>query len=214
MKKFILPILAIIILIVFIIQHRKLERFKTTSQLQAVELSTIKDSVKVIKRKNGELSYQVQSSEVDKRNLKEALEIAGYDIKKLKESEIRYRKLNSILKAQLEAKDSGQTVIRDTLLIVENDTIKAGSFQVNNHFLLFNGLIKRDSLNWDYRYNVEFDFFHETNKNKTVVTVALNDPKAEIISMNSITISHKRRWYEKPWVWGAAGIATGILISK
>ena len=67
---------------------------------------------------------------------------------------------------------------------------------------------------WDYRYNVEFDFFQQKIKNETLVTVALNDPNAEITSMNSITISHKKKFYERPIVWAVAGIATGIIISK
>ena len=97
MKKYILPFLSIVITIVFIVQHRQMEKFKSLSQMQAVELSTLNDSVRVIQGKNGELSYQVQSSVVDKKNLKEALEIAGYDIKELKEREIRYRDRKSVV---------------------------------------------------------------------------------------------------------------------
>ena len=214
MKKLLVGLIFLIVGALFYWQHRQIQNYKDTAQLQAVELSMFKDSVRVIKQKNGDLSYQVKSVEIEKRNLKESLEIAGFEINDLKEKEIRWRKLNNILKAQLEASDSGQTVIKDTVLIVENDTIKAGSFQVNNNYLLFNGLIKKDSLDWDYKYNVEFNFFQQTKKNETIVTVALNDPKAEITSMNSITISHKKRFYQKPWIWGLAGFTTGILISK
>ncbi len=214
MKNLALGLAVLVALGLFYIQQRQLRNYKDTSQLQAVELSMFKDSVKTIQQKNGDLSFQVKAVEVEKRNLKESLEIAGYEIKDLKEKEIRWRKLNSVLQAKLEATDSGQTVIKDTILIVENDTVRAGSFQVNNNYLLFNGLIKKDSLDWDYRYNVEFNFFQQTKKKETVVTVALNDPNAEITSMNSITISHKKKFYERPLVWVVAGFTTGVLISK
>jgi len=214
MKNFLIGLAVLVVAALFYRQYRELRNYKDTAQLQAVELSMFKDSVKIIQQKNGDLNFQVQAVQVEKRNLKESLELAGFEIKDLKEKEIRWRKLNSVLQAKLEASDTGQTVIRDTFLIVENDTVKAGSFQVNNNYLLFNGLIKKDSLDWDYRYNVEFDFFQQKIKNETLVTVALNDPNAEITSMNSITISHKKKFYERPIVWAVAGIATGIIISK
>jgi hypothetical protein len=214
MKKLLIVLAVLVVAALFYRQHRELRNYKDTAQLQAVELSMFKNSVKVIQEKNGDLNFQVQAVQVEKRNLKESLELAGFKIKDLKEKEIRWRKLNSVLQAKLEASDSGQTVIRDTFLIVENDTVRAGSFQVNNNYLLFNGLIKKDSLDWDYRYNVEFDFFQQKIKNETLVTVALNDPNAEITSMNGITISHKKKFYERPIVWAVAGLATGIIISK
>lgn len=215
MKNLALGLAVLVVLVLFYIQQRQLRSYKDTSQIQAVELSTMKDSVRTIKQKNGQLSFQVQSVEVEKRNLKESLEIAGYEIKDLKEKEIRWRNLNSVLRAELESKGSGQTEITtDTIIINETDTIIKGNFQWNNNFLKLDGNISDRIISFDYVYNTPIDIFTSEKKKETVITVSLKDPNASIISANSITVSHKRKWYEKPWVWGLAGFTTGVLIAK
>jgi hypothetical protein len=198
----------------FFWQNKQIRNYKDTAQLQAVELSTLKDSVKTIQQKNGELSFQIQSVEVEKRNLKESLELAGFEIKGLKEKEIRWRKINSVLKAELESKGSGQTEIIKTEIITETDTIIQGNFAWNNKYLNLSGDIEKNLISFDYRYNTPINIFTSEKKKETIITVSLADPNASIISASSITVSHKRKWYEKPWVWGIAGITTGILISK
>ena len=173
------------------------------------------DSVRVIHEKNGTLSYQVQAVEVEKRNLRHALETAGYEIKDLKEKEIRWRQVNATLRAELESKGSGQTDIKpDTVIVSKTDTIIKGSFIWNNNFLKLDGTIHENLISFDYRYNTPIEIFTSEKKKETIITVSLSDPNAAIISANSITISKKTPWYKKPWVWGAAGLATGIIVTK
>ncbi len=77
MKNLALGLAVLVALGLFYIQQRQLRNYKDTSQLQAVELSMFKDSVKTIQQKNGDLSFQIKSVEVEKRNLRESLEIAA-----------------------------------------------------------------------------------------------------------------------------------------
>lgn len=214
MKKLVIGLVILTVLVLLYRQHRKIQNYKDTAQLQAVELSTLKDSVKTIRQKNGALSYAVQSVEVEKRNLRQSLEMAGVEIKDLRQKEIRWRKLNSVLQAELESKGSGQAEIIKTETITETDTIVKGNFEWNNDYLFLDGDITESNISFDYRYNTPIQIFTSEKKKETIITVSLADPNASIISANSITISKKRKWYQKTWVWGAAGFVTGIMVAK
>ena len=194
----------------------ELSQAREISNLQAVEISTLRDSVKTVVTKNGLLTFQVASAEIQKNQLKDALDLAGYDIKSLNEREIEYRKINSILKARLEATGSITTTVRDTFTVVKTDTVRYQSLaSTSNGFLsIFDASIRYQKLNFSYRYNVDFDFFQTTHKNKTVVSVMLTDPNAEIISANSIIVTHKKRFFQKPWFWAVTGFTTGLIIAK
>jgi hypothetical protein len=207
-------LLTSLVAAIFYYKHQA-RKFQDMTQLQAVELSTLQDSVRIIKQKNGDLNFQVQTVEVEKRNLKESLQIAGYEIKDLKEKEIRWRKLNSVLNAELESKGSGETEIKhDTVIVNQTDTIIKGNFAWNNNFLELDGNIKENLISFDYRYNTPIDIFTSEKKKETIITVSLADPNASIISANSITVFHEKRFWEKPWIWGLAGFTTGIIISR
>jgi chaperonin cofactor prefoldin len=206
---------AVVVISIFFMQRCKLLEYKDTAQIQAVELSTLKDSVRVIRQKNGELSYQVKAVEVEKRNLRQSLEVAGYEIKDLKAQEIKWRKITSTLRAELESKGSGQAeIVRDTIHENRTDTIFQNNFKWNNDYLFLSGNVNRDFVNFDYRYRTALDIVTFEKKRETVVSVSLDDPNASVVSSSSITISHKRKWYEKPWIWGLAGFTTGIIISR
>lgn len=204
-------IFAVIVLFV-LYQYRGIQRLERLNQLQAVEISHHKDTVAQFRTKTGELYFKLEATEVEKRNLKKALEIAGHDNKKLKEQGIRLRKLISALQFELESVDTGQTVIKDTLLVSETDTVKAGKFTVDNGYLLFNGLIKGDSLDWNSRYNIDLDVFQEKERNKTIITLAVSDTTAVIRTGSSIVVEHKKRFYERPVVWGVVAFIAGMFV--
>ena len=195
---------------------REARNFKDMAQVKAVELSTLKDNVSVLQKKNGELAFQIGSIEVEKRNLKESLAILGIENKDLKEMGIRQRNLISLLKLEIESFGSGQITVIDTFKIVKTDTVR---YQKVNDFTdpylrVFNGQIENGIFDFDYQQNVYLDLFQHKKKNEIIVTVDLINPKAKIVSGQSLNISTKKRFYEKPWVWGLAGFTTGVLIAK
>jgi len=210
---------AIFILATFIyigIQHLKINRLSEINQLQQVELSVLNDSVMVYRNKAGESTYKLISVEIDRRNLKESLDKAGFEIRKLKEKDIAWRKVNSALKLQLYATGSGQTSITDTFKINTIDTVyfQKVSNWTNNYLSLFDTEIINRKLNFDYQYQTGISIIQEQKRKETVVSVFLTDPNAKITTANSISVQNKKKWFEKPWLWGLAGLGTGILISK
>lgn len=195
---------------------REARNFKDMAQVKAVELSTLKDNVSVLQKKNGELAFQIGSIEVEKRNLKESLAILGIENKDLKEMGIRQRNLISLLKLEIESFGSVQTTVIDTFKIVETDTIYFQKVQDwdNGYLNLFNAQIEKGQFDFNYKYSTGINIFQENRKKDVVVTVQLSDPNASIVSGNSITISDKKKFYERPVVWGVAGFLGGYLITK
>jgi len=198
------------------IQHRRINRLSDENQLQAVELSTLHDSVSVFKSKTGELTYRLSSVEIEKSNLKRSLEFAGFDIKELKDRDIAWRKVTAALRAQLAATGSGSTQVTDTFRIEKVDTVyfqKVADWS-NNNLSLFNAEIINRKLNFDYSYRTGIDILQTRHKSATIVSVSLTDPNAAIVSGNSITIKHKKRFWEKGWVWAVIGFTGGLLVPK
>ena len=196
------------------IQHRKINKLGDANQLQAVELCTLKDSVLVYKSKSGELTYKLSSVEIEKGNLKKSLELMGIDKLILKERDIEWRRLTSALRLELAATGTGTTTLRDTFEIVKSDTLRYSDFAWKNDFLSFSGNIRDERLTFDYTYKTGISILQTQNRKATIVSVSLTDPNAAIVSGNSITIKHKKKIWERGWLWAAVGFGTGILISR
>ena len=155
-------ILIIVFGITFLIQRNKINKLDDANQLKNVELSTMKDSILNVVTKNGQLMSKVQSVEVEKKNLKEALDIAGFNVKELRKDNIKKNSLILAMKAELEATGSIETTVHDTFKIVNTDTIyytKVNDW-TDNKLSLFGGTIENKKLNFEsYNYKIGFDFF-------------------------------------------------------
>lgn len=204
------------------IQHRRINRLSDSNQLQAIQLSILNDSVSVYANKNGELTYKLISAQIHNKNLKESLETAGFDLKKFKERDISWRKINSALRLQLAATGSGVTTITDTFRIepaqIDNSGMKTDTLYFlkvqdwsNNHLTLFNSKIENSKLFFDYSYKTGISIIQEKKRKETLVSVMLTDPNASITTGNSITIKEERKFWQKPWIWCLAGFGAGIL---
>ena len=216
-NKIILILTAITVAVLFVyigIQHRKINRLTDQNQIQAVQIAVLNDSIQVIKDKNGELSYRLTVVQVNADNLKESLEIAGWNLKKLKAKDIEWRNITNALKLKLESLGSGQAAIHDTIFVAGRDSIISNYFNWNNNYLSLNGVVDIDKVTFDYYYRTSIDIVQHHNRKGTMVTVSLSDPNAAIVGGNNITVSKEKRWWEKPWLWGLAGLGAGILISK
>lgn len=203
------------LVLLFFVNKCKVSKLEDLTQLQQVELSTYKDTVKVIEQKNGELSFQVKSVEIENDNLKESLKLLDYTIKDLKEKEIKWRQINNALKVELESAGKGETVIVQKEIIKEpGDTIIRGDFKWDNKYLSLAGSINENLISFDYNYKTKLDIVTFEKKKETVVAVFLQDPNASIISSNSVTVAHKKKWYEKPLITGAVTFGLGYYLGN
>jgi len=210
---------AVVLLALFVymgIQHRRINRLQNENQLKTIELSTLRDTVAVYQNKAGELTYKLTVAEVSRSNLKESLQTAGFEIKKLQERDINWRKVTTALRAQLAATGSGTVQLTDTFRIVQRDTVNYLAFDswTNNFLTLSNGEIYNRQLTFDYQYCTGIDFVTTGTRKETVVSVMLTDPQAAITTATSITVTHKKKIWERGWLWAVLGFTGGILISK
>ena len=190
----------------------KINRLEKTNQLQQVELSTYKDSVSIYRSKNGDLTFKLKSVEVELSNRKEALELAGFEIKDLKARDIKWRKVNFALQAQIESQGSGTVELHDTTYIpIKGDTVLAKVGEWSNKYLYLTPFIVGNKMDFKYKYQTQIKVIRESSN---TVSIALTDPLATITGSNSITIKNKLRWYKKPYVWGIGGLITGFFIFK
>jgi len=222
MKRTAVEITAVLLLVgVIIFFYFSMESARDKIQLKNVELSTLKDSVEMIETKNGELVAKIESAEIERDNLKESLEIAGFDIKELKAQGVKWRKVTNALKLELQAVGSVQTLVTDTFYVDTGipgitDTIWYSTIDdwSNDYLSIFNGKIVKKKLDFDYNYKVYIDLVQTARRKSTIVTAKLTDPNARITTANSITINHKAKWYQKWWFWGSVGLVGGVFIAK
>ena len=208
-------ILALIVLLV--VEKIKSNNLSDDVQLRNVELSTLKDSVLSVVTKNGQLISKIESVEVDKGNLKDALSIAGFDMKELRRDNIKKNNIILAMKAQLEATGSITTTVHDTFKVVDTDTIYYSTVNdwTDNKLSIFGGTIENNNLNFErYNFKVGFDFFLTEERNKSIVTVKFPDENVRLTTANSITVVHKTKWYGKWWLHDLIGLTAGILITK
>lgn len=209
-------IAAVVIAFIIVRLSIKLERARDEIQIQNVQISTLNDSVFSYQNKSGELVAKINSVQVEKDNLKEALSVAGFDIQRLKDDNVKWRNINMALTAQIEAVGSVTTTVTDTFLITNTDTVwytRINDWN-NNHLSIYNGMIQNSNLNFDYTYKVGLKSTTENKKKEAIVTITLDDPMAKITNANSITIDKTKRFYEKWWFWTTIGITGGVLIAK
>lgn len=189
-------------------------KLEDKNQLQAVELSSLNDSVTVHKSKNGDLTAKIASVMVESDNRKKALEAAGFEIKDLRKRDIAWRDINAALQAKLEAAGHGQTVLKDTVYIIGTDTIKSAKFKWSNRFLFLDGSIIEKDMKFSYLYKADLSLISEKKGKNYLISAYISDPSASITTANSITIIPKKRWWDKPWLWGIAGLTGGYFLFK
>lgn len=204
--------MATLIVLFLWINQNKINNLRSENQLQQVELSTYKDSVFTYKSKNGELTFKLQTVEVESSDRKKALELSGFEIKDLKAKNIKWRDVNFALQAKLESQGSGTITLHDSIFIpTEGDTVFAKVGEWNNKFLYLTPFIVNDTMEFKYKYQTGIKVISE---GRNTVSIALTDTLATITGANSIIIKNKLRWYEKPYVWGLAGLVSGFFIFK
>ena len=214
LKIAILLIMAIAIIWVIYLNF-VINRLEKTNQIQSVELLTANDSAKMFKTKTGQMYFELNTAVVEKNALKSSLITAGFEIKDLRQKDIKWRDINSVLTAKLEALGHGTTILHDTVYIdLTGVKIQAKDFVWTNSHLSLNGLIKDKSIDLDYNYKIGLNAISETKGKNTKITIYSDDPNAKIVTGYQINVINKTPFYKKWYVWAGAGLVGGYFISK
>ncbi len=200
------------------IKNRKINRLSDENGLKSIELQTLKDSVAVFRARNGDLTYKLDVIEVSHRNLKEGLKTAGFDLKKVRNENIKLKNIVAALQMEIQSYGNISVPLIDTLEIIKTDTIKYQKFNywTDNRLELVNGTIKNNNFDVEnYYYNLKMNLIPTRERNKTIVSVQFDDKHTKVLSATSIVLEKdKKRFYERPLVVGIIGFITGALIVK
>lgn len=211
MKKYSVIIFLVLCTAAYIIIiNRSLSRSKSELRLKNVEISTLKDSVKVVVSKNGELTFKFQSIQVESKERKDALELLGLEVSELKQRDIKQKNIISALNARLSASGSGTVIMKDSLIYVKGDSTKVSYGKWTNNYLTLNPFLTGNNLDFDYLYEANISLVQEKN----VVSAIISDPNARIVTANSITIKNKKKWWDKWYFYLAAGSIIGYEVAK
>ena len=205
---------TILLVLLFGVKQCQLNKERDKYQFAQVELAAFNDSVRIYKSKTGELTAKINSVVVESDNRKQALDKAGFEIKELRSRDVEWRDIVFALKAEIQTQGSGTTVLRDTLLISNTDTIRQANFNWNNRFLFLSGFIKGKDMQFDYIYKTSIDLVSEKKGKVYVVSAYLDDKNATIATANSITIVPKKKWWGWRLIEDAAAVALGYVIAK
>ena len=160
------------------------------------------------------MTFKIASVEIEKRNLKESLETLELTTKELRNQGIKYRDIISVQKAQIDAGGMGSTIIRDTMIITNTDTIRIAKFDWSNNFLSLNGSIENKNLDFNYKYKTGINIVTEQKPKGTIVNFSLADPNATITTATSITVTRKKSILEKWYITLPVGFVGGFLLAK
>ncbi len=216
LKILLTAVVAALLLAILVLwfQNRSLDK---RNQLQSVELSLKSDSVRQFRTKAGEYYGQIQAVEIEKRSLKESLELSGIEIKNLRQKDIKWRDIVQVLQFKLESAghDSIVYLPGDTIRIHDGLSESGKKYEWSNKYLSVWGTdwIKTKDFFYNYQTGVKV-IDTKPGKNKTLVTLSLTDTNAVITIGSQITVPYKTPFYLKPWVWGVAGLAGGYFIAK
>ena len=211
MKKYSVIIFLVLCTAAYIIIiNRSLSRSKSELRLKNVEISTLKDSVKIVVSKNGDLTFKFQSVQIESKERKDALELLGFELSDLRQRDIKQKNIISALNAKLSASGSGTMIMKDSIVYIKGDSVKVSYGKWTNNYLTLNPFLIGNNLDFDYLYEAKISLIQEKN----IVSAIISDPNAKIVTANSITIENKKRWWDKWYFYLAAGSVIGYEIAK
>lgn len=214
-QKIVIASVIGLLLLVIVVMFFKNKSLTKSNQIQSVELLMANDSAKMYKTKAGEAYFTLNSVVIEKNALKKSLIETGLTIKDLRQKDVNWRNINSVLTAKLEAAGHAVTTIHDTTYIDTSGVVKpAKDFVWSNSHLSLNGLIKEKDIDIAYKYQVGLKTISETKGNETKITIYSDDPNAKIVTGYQINVKTKIPFYKKWYVWATAGLVGGYFITK
>lgn len=213
LSKIILTFIVGFFLILFLFNSCKIKSLKKSNNIQAVELMSFKDSANILRTKNGKLYSQIQNVTIEKNALKGSIEKMGYTKDSLRDLGIKWRDIALLYKAKLESSGSGSTNSHDTIYLAGKDTIWGKKFDDWTDGYLSLTKLRSDNKKLFFDHKYQTDINYSMSKDNKTITLWLSDPYAVVTAGSQITVINKKKWYEKPWIWGVAGTIGGYYLS-
>lgn len=203
--------LSIILLAVSIYYLYDRNKERKAGELTRLELMIAKDTIVKQMSKNGDVSFKLEQSEISRGNLKKAIELLGIEVKTLKDQDINWRSIVSILQGKLEASGYGSAALKDTTINVTRDTSqREKTFKWDGKYMTLSGITDKDSVRLKYNYLLNFRFITAKDGKNTIVTASFRDkdgnidPSLVLKSAQNVVIK-PRKPLIKWWMWVGGG---------
>jgi hypothetical protein len=204
-----------LLLITNIVQCVQKKSLRKDNSIQSVELLVLNDSTKIYKTRDSISYSKLNTVTIESNSLKESLEASGLTIKELRQKDIKWRDVTSVLQARLDASGSATSTLHDTVYIDSAGVkLAAKDFVWTNNYLTLAGIVKEKDIKIDYKYKIDISSITEKTSKGYMVTIYTNDKQATITNGYQINVVNKTAWYKKWYLWAGAGLVGGYFISK
>jgi hypothetical protein len=182
------------------------------------------DSLTIHKNREGELIATVRNQQATLSDLGARVEALGTEMQQMVKEIGGLKKVNAILVAKAEVKETIYVTTTDTVYTDSTgQDISVRRFSYNNGYMAIDGEAYPMSTKLSYKYNIEFNSV--TYRKRTgafrwiglgpveyLTDLKFKDPRVTPTSMQSITVTHKPKLLEQPWLWGLIGTGLGFWI--
>jgi hypothetical protein len=208
---------TLIVIVAFLVMSVKIRNLRNENQLKAVELASKNDSIKIYRTKAGEIYGKFTAIEIERTNLKKSLDILAIQIKDLKDRDIKWQNLVSVLKLKIQSSGQIITVVKDSIIYIPGKPQE--NLQVinpwTNGYLSLNGYIKDHKFNGSYLYTTNLVVPTAKKVGKSyITTVSLSDPEATILEGSQIVITPTKRWHHNPWIYRGLSFIAGFYLGS
>lgn len=196
-------------------QHWQIVKLTKENQIKDVQIMMTNDTATVYKTRSGQIYSKLKAVTIEAENLKLTLESMGIKKKDLEDQNIELSGLVQILRGQLESHGPITTPVHDTVYVqVGKPPVATKTFNWTNKHLFFWGSVYPTKIEADYVYKTEIISSTERVKGKSIVTVSLSDPNSRILTGAQIIITPTHRWWDHWYLYGLAGMAAGVYLTK
>ena len=213
-QKIIIGVVIGLLLLLNMIQCMQKDSLKKKNQIQSVELLVANDSAKIYKDKSGATYSTLNSVIIDRDALRKSLDATGVTVKELRAKNIKLNDITEVLKAKLEVAGHAYVTLHDT--VYKDSTgiiIPIKDFSWSNNYLTLNGLVRPNSADIKYLYQIGLDSYKTQDGNKITYTIFSTDKEnSKITNGYSITVRDKKPSTFWTWTWRVASFAGGYYL--
>lgn len=217
-KNYILVLFGILLIVIAILWLNN-KSLNKKIDIQSVELMVQNDSTKIYKTKAGDYYSKFQAEGIKKNSLKKSLDIMGITNKELRDRNIKQGDIISALEFKVKAMGDIIANVKDSIIhdtIPGKPDITIPTVKWDDTHLYLNGYIQDKIFKGKYTYNLSLLNFVEQKGKSYIVTIYPpdNNKGVTITNGSQIIVTPTKHWWEKPWIWGLAGVGAGIFITR
>lgn len=213
-------LLLLIIAIGGFIANKKIKQAELSSQISNAKVASMGKSYTILSKEKEQLAVQLHTVEIESKNVKAALNEAGFNIKELKAEIGSLKNLISLQKIEIEASGKGETIIETVIDTVDNIIYRKEGFLLKDSLIDLVASVNNRKITYEYTVSLDFEFKQYYQRDKwykskySVIRADFNNDNIIILSSQSYRVTRDDKWYENDWLKFAVGFFGGAAIMR